>query len=224
MAAAIILVPEMLSGPRSRRRTRSRRRSRAAMRRSRLHDRPRASRRARSRRRPSSTIAHRRPRNVRPAQPPASRHGHNPLPAIRQSLRCPQQSAATAPRHPNRVRSEPAKPVVEPPTEPAPSASRTPASSCFGRRLPQHPAGGQCSSAASRRKQRPSDWRSSCAIRGCSAFVMPVKSGGATLYRVRVGPLQDRASAEAALRDVKSRRRRDRRASVTIPEFGASVR
>ena len=39
---------------------------------------------------------------------------------------------------------------------------------------------------------------------GQSAFVMPVKSGGATLYRVRVGPLKDRASAEAALRDVKS--------------------
>jgi DedD protein len=39
---------------------------------------------------------------------------------------------------------------------------------------------------------------------GQRAFVMPVKSGGATLYRVRIGPMQDRASAEAALRDVKS--------------------
>jgi DedD protein len=39
---------------------------------------------------------------------------------------------------------------------------------------------------------------------GQRAFVMPVKSGGATLYRVRVGPMKDRASAEAALRDVKS--------------------
>lgn len=40
---------------------------------------------------------------------------------------------------------------------------------------------------------------------GQSAFVMPVKSGGgATLYRVRIGPLKDRASAEAALREVKS--------------------
>jgi DedD protein len=39
---------------------------------------------------------------------------------------------------------------------------------------------------------------------GQSAFVMPVKSGGATLYRVRIGPMKDRASAEAALRDVKS--------------------
>lgn len=39
---------------------------------------------------------------------------------------------------------------------------------------------------------------------GQRAFVMPVKSGGATLYRVRIGPMLDRASAEAALRDVKS--------------------
>jgi DedD protein len=39
---------------------------------------------------------------------------------------------------------------------------------------------------------------------GQRAFVMPVKSGGATLYRVRLGPMKDRASAEAALRDVKS--------------------
>lgn len=39
---------------------------------------------------------------------------------------------------------------------------------------------------------------------GRSAFVMPVKSGGATLYRVRIGPMKDRASAESTLRDVKS--------------------
>jgi cell division septation protein DedD len=39
---------------------------------------------------------------------------------------------------------------------------------------------------------------------GQRAFVMPVKSGGATLYRVRIGPMKDRASAEAALSDVKS--------------------
>ena len=39
---------------------------------------------------------------------------------------------------------------------------------------------------------------------GQSAFVMPLKSGGATLYRVRIGPMKDRASAEAALRELKS--------------------
>jgi DedD protein len=39
---------------------------------------------------------------------------------------------------------------------------------------------------------------------GQDAFVMPVKSGSGTLYRVRIGPMQDRASAEATLRKVKS--------------------
>ena len=38
---------------------------------------------------------------------------------------------------------------------------------------------------------------------GLQAFVMPVKSGSSTLYRVRIGPMQDRAGAEAALRKVK---------------------
>lgn len=38
---------------------------------------------------------------------------------------------------------------------------------------------------------------------GHDAFVMPVKSGASTLYRVRVGPMQDRASAEATLSRIK---------------------
>lgn len=40
---------------------------------------------------------------------------------------------------------------------------------------------------------------------GHDAFVMPVRSGSATLYRVRVGPMPNRAAAEAALRTLKTR-------------------
>jgi DedD protein len=40
---------------------------------------------------------------------------------------------------------------------------------------------------------------------GQNAFVMPVKSGTATLYRVRIGPFADRAAANDALRGVKGR-------------------
>jgi len=40
---------------------------------------------------------------------------------------------------------------------------------------------------------------------GQSAFVMPVKSGAATLYRVRVGPMQDRQSAQQALARLKAK-------------------
>ena len=40
---------------------------------------------------------------------------------------------------------------------------------------------------------------------GQSAFVMPVKSGSSTLYRVRVGPFAERAAANKALLEVKGR-------------------
>lgn len=39
---------------------------------------------------------------------------------------------------------------------------------------------------------------------GYAAFVMPVKSGQATLYRVRIGPMKDRESAAQTLRKVKA--------------------
>lgn len=44
------------------------------------------------------------------------------------------------------------------------------------------------------------EWRG----KGQSAFVMPVKTGGKTLYRVRIGPTKDRAGAEAVLKVVKA--------------------
>ena len=40
--------------------------------------------------------------------------------------------------------------------------------------------------------------------RGHDAFVMPVKSGATTLYRVRVGPVAERAAAEASLRQLRA--------------------
>jgi cell division septation protein DedD len=40
--------------------------------------------------------------------------------------------------------------------------------------------------------------------KGHDAYVMPVKSGSATLYRVRIGPMKDRASAQATLQAVQS--------------------
>lgn len=44
------------------------------------------------------------------------------------------------------------------------------------------------------------EWRG----KGQSAFVMPVSTGGKTLYRVRIGPSKDRAGAEAVLKTVKA--------------------
>ena len=44
------------------------------------------------------------------------------------------------------------------------------------------------------------EWRG----KGQSAFVMQVTTGGKTLYRVRIGPTKDRASADAVLKTVKA--------------------
>lgn len=44
------------------------------------------------------------------------------------------------------------------------------------------------------------EWRG----KGQSAFVMPVSTGSKTLYRVRIGPSKDRAGAEAVLKTVKA--------------------
>jgi DedD protein len=40
---------------------------------------------------------------------------------------------------------------------------------------------------------------------GFDAFVMPVKSGATTLYRVRLGPMKDRAAAEGVLKRAKAK-------------------
>lgn len=51
----------------------------------------------------------------------------------------------------------------------------------------------------SRAQRIAEEWRA----KGQSAFVMPVTTGGKTLYRVRIGPSKDRAGAEAVLKAVK---------------------
>ena len=89
-----------------------------------------------------------------------------------------------------------AKPEVPPkPVASAPSAptSAVPAGKGWAVQL-----GSYSSEATAQRLMN--EWRA----KGQSAFVMPVKSGGKTLYRVRIGPTQDRASSEATLKSVKA--------------------
>ena len=43
------------------------------------------------------------------------------------------------------------------------------------------------------------------ALSGQNAFVMPVKSGANTLYRVRIGPFAQREAANDALASIKKR-------------------
>jgi len=143
-----------------------------------------------------------------PEEPPAAQSPSQPSPEPQPDADdqakpdVPQRSIATPPP-PEPARSEPAKPVVEPPTStpaPARTAARPLASNAGA-----PTSGGWAVQVGSFSKEETAE-RVAKQLRdqGQSAFVMPVKSGSATLYRVRIGPMKDRASAEAALRTVKS--------------------
>ena len=186
MAAAIILIPEMLSGPD---------RDSAAQ--------PPAQSRSDA---PIKTYT------IDLSQSP----GAQPAPAVVDNRAPPPEelpgaqhpvAQAAAPQPPAADQAKPevsqqsaelAKPVVEAPT-PAPAArplASDPAAPTSGRWAVQIGTFSKEANAQRLVKE--------LRDQGQSAFVMPVKSGAATLYRVRIGPMKDRASAEAALRDVKS--------------------
>ena len=194
MAAAIILIPEMLSGP-----DRGSRAEPAAQSR---NDAPIKTYTIDLSHSPSAqpapaVVENRAPP---PEEPPAAQLPVQPAPESQPAAsnqakpEVPQQLVATAPLS-EPVRSEPAKPVVEPPTAARPLASDTGA-----------PTSGQWAVQLGTFSKEANAQRLAKQLRdqGQNAFVMPVKSGGATLYRVRIGPMNDRASAEAALRTVKS--------------------
>jgi DedD protein len=200
MAAAIILIPEMLSGP-----DRGSHAEPAAQAR---NDAPIKTYTIDLSHSPSAqpTPAVVENRAPPPEEPPAAQSpsppSPEPQPAAGDQAKpdVPQRSVATTPP-PEPVRSEPAKPVVEPPTStPARTAARPLASNAGA-----PTSGGWAVQVGSFSKEETAE-RVAKQLRdqGQSAFVMPVKSGSATLYRVRIGPMKDRASAEAALRTVKS--------------------
>lgn len=185
MAAAIILIPEMLSGP-----------DRVS------HDEQPAQSRSDA---PIKTytidLSH------SPSVQPAAAVVENRAPPPEE----PAIAQTPAPQPADEGQAKPEVPQQEPSPAPAPVASTSV-------RQPKYPLASDGSAPTSRVASR--KWavqigsyaREATAERiakqlrdqGKSAFVMPVKSGNATLYRVRIGPMQDRASAEAALRDVKS--------------------
>jgi DedD protein len=200
MAAAIILIPEMLSGPdRDSHAQPAQSRSDAPIKTYTidLSQSPSAQ--------PAPAVVDNRapppeePSAVRPSQPSP---GPQPAAADQAKPEVSQQSVATTPP-PEAAHTEPAKPVVEPPT-PVPTPTRTaarPLASDAGA-----PTSGRWAVQLGTFSKEANAQRLVKQLRdqGQSAFVMPVQSGAATLYRVRIGPMRDRASAEAALRDVKS--------------------
>lgn len=200
MAAAIILIPEMLSGP-----DRESHAEQPAQSRSDgpiktytidLTHSPSAQ--------PTPPVVDNRappPEDPAPAQQPIDQQSPQPAAGDQAKPEVPQQASTAV--QPEPARSEPANPVVEPPT--ATAAPARPAANPLASGGAAPTSGRWAVQIGSFSKEATAE-RVARQLRdqGRSAFVMPVKSGGATLYRVRIGPLQDRASAEAALRDVKS--------------------
>ncbi len=124
------------------------------------------------------------PRPVTPAEPPAQR---TPAPA-----QTPKPTPTPAPAKPEPKPESPKPAPRAVASAPAAPKSAVPTDKGWAVQL-----GSYASEATAERIMN--EWRG----KGHSAFVMPVTTGGKTLYRVRIGPTKDRASAEAALKAVK---------------------
>lgn len=202
MAAAVILIPEMLSGPDRE----SRAEPAAAQSRS---DSPIKTytidlSHSPSEQPPHAVVENRAPPPEEPlaAEPVTAQ----PAPSDQAKPEVPQQSAAVVPQPQPQSQpttsQPPPQPVVEQPTATVPTrAAQRPLASGG-----EAPTSGRWAVQVGTFSKEANAERLVKQLRdqGRSAFVMPVKSGAATLYRVRIGPMKDRASAEAALRDVKA--------------------
>jgi DedD protein len=130
----------------------------------------------------------------------AAATGVNSSPAVKEPV--PQSSPKSTPKE--------AAPKVAAPKAEAPTAApvqRAPAASVAPTSAPApggHPGGWAVQLGSFASQATAQHLVKDLRAKGHEAFVMPVKSGNATLYRVRVGPLPDREAAAAALQKVKS--------------------
>lgn len=129
------------------------------------------------------------PTDREPLSDPLERVQPSPEPQARESAR----ASAPPPVSPPTVRPQPSSPSREPST-PVSSQTAVPTSRGWAVQL------GSFSNRATAERMV-----SEVSSAGQSAFVMPVKSGANTLYRVRVGPFSNRAAADAALATIKKR-------------------
>jgi DedD protein len=194
MAAAVILIPEMLSGHRGSSAEPAAPQSR--------NDAPIKTytidlSHSSSEQPPSAVVENRAP-------PPEEPAAEQPAAGDQAKPEVPQQSAAVLP-----------EPLPQPATQaPKPAVVEQPTAAASSARAPLHPlASGDDAPTSGRWAVQVGTFSKEANAQrlvkelrdqGQSAFVMPLKSGGATLYRVRIGPMKDRAGAEAALRELKS--------------------
>jgi DedD protein len=204
MAAAIILIPEMLSGPDRGSAGQNAQRGEGAIKTYTIDlsqppgSAPALTTEADNNRAPPPEETAVPPTAAPPPEPSSPEvFAESPLPASpQQDDSSPIVAETPAPPPPTRTESPPPKAQTPPPrpvaSEPAVPTSPTRAASGWAVQV-----GSYSSEATAERLMN--EWRA----KGLDAFVMPVKSGGKTLYRVRIGPTADRAGAEAALKVVK---------------------
>lgn len=192
MAAAIILIPEMLSGP-DRETSDPEERSEAAA--------PRADSlktytidlsQSPGARASAQTVDSRVPP---PEQQPEVRPNPEQTAPSTQAIPEPPSQQATAPAVVERPAASPDHTADSPRPAPRPlaPAADVPTSAAWAVQL-----GSFSKQATAERLVK------ELRAKGHSAFLMPVQSDAATLYRVRIGPMKDKASAEAVLQDVKA--------------------
>jgi DedD protein len=200
MAAAVLLIPEMLSGHRE-----STTEPAAAQSR---NDAPIKTytidlSHSSSEQQPTAVVENRAPPPEEPAaeQPAAAQ----PAAGDQAKPEVPQQSAAVQP-DPRPAEQAPKPAVVEQPTAAASSARAPLHPLASGEDAPTSAMPGRWAVQVGTFSKEANAQRLVKQLRdqGQSAFLMPLKSGGTTLYRVRIGPMKDRASADAALRQLKS--------------------
>ncbi len=130
-----------------------------------------------------------------PAEPPAVTQA-SPEPSA-QITPAPAETPKPAPREtPPKPEPKPESPKPEPravASAPVAPKSAVPTGKGWAVQLASY-----ASEATAERVMN--EWRG----KGQSAFVMPVTTGGKTLYRVRIGPTKDRASADAVLKVVRA--------------------
>jgi DedD protein len=209
MAAAVILIPEMLSGPKHKTETAA----------TNQNDGPYKTYTIDLSRSPGVPAAVPMPQQVSEAAPPPEEvtppvtettvaDGGSPSATSSAGTQASPESASPEPvtPPPARVASTPATPTSPPARQQTSPSEREPASSPAAS-TPSVPTqkgwavqlGSFSSRATAERMVK--DLSGS----GLTAFVMPVKSGANTLYRVRVGPFAERAAANAALAGIKKR-------------------
>lgn len=206
MAAAIILIPEMLSGPkRSERPAAAQTPADAPLKTYTidLNRSPGASTTPVEERAPPPEEA---PADPQPTETPprsaAPQLSENPTPAPQAVPERTQPVEATASRQ-ERLANE-QQPVARPPA-PEPQTQTPPLRAIASASAVPTSRGWAVQLGSFASRATADGMVKDLSQQGQSAFVMPVRSGNSTLYRVRIGPFAERAAANKALLEVKGR-------------------